>query len=503
MAPKPDVTPVVQSPEMGTALETRVDKLDQASADLYKMMNRMMESMNQTNQMARDNQTQLSHMMRVVFGGNGSREGTPTVEESPYLGKQGLTTASFTTPAEKSRTEGILPLPTLAIPFRSMESVPVVSKMESVAAKQENKGGSPTQRLDSPGRRVDLPIYDGQNPDDWVFRVEKCFVVNQTPEEEKMELALACMKGCAVTWLRIVQDREDLSTWKDFKEKLKKRFRPTRGGTVIGQMLRLKHTGTIEEYREQFEELSAEVPHVTNVVLEAMFLNGMRKTLQDQVVRYRPMGMDEIVDTAKLIEEQEMEKRSYSNQSFLRTNSAPTINSSNRPYNPSPKTGGELVPARRSFETPRENKGFGGNGDHKRSVINPCRHCGERYFSGHRCKSQQRFKCMEIEEEGSGELAERAGLTNEQNDKDEQEEGQELVQLSLCAMKGITDTRSMKMKGKVQESDVVVLIDSEATCNFISKEFVKRNGLKVTNTKRFGVCVGNGRLFMGKVSVKE
>lgn len=146
-----------------------MDKLDQASADLYKMMNQMLESMNQTNQMARDNQTQLSHMMRVMFGGNRSREGTPTVEESPYLGKQGLTTASFTTPAEKSRTEGILPLPTLAIP--------VVSKMESVAAKQENKGGSPTQRLDSPGRRVDLPIYDGQNPDDWVFRVEKCFLL--------------------------------------------------------------------------------------------------------------------------------------------------------------------------------------------------------------------------------------------------------------------------------------------------------------------------------------
>lgn len=37
------------------------------------------------------------------------------------------------------------------------------------------------------------------------------------------------------------------------------------------------------------------------------------------------------------------------------------------------------------------------NGPDNRSS-NPCKLCGEQYFTGHRCKSQQRFKCLELGE---------------------------------------------------------------------------------------------------------
>lgn len=101
--------------------------------------------------------------------------------------------------------------------------------------------------------------------------------MNHTPEEEQLELALASMAGCAVTWLRIIQDREDLCSWLDFKDKLWKRFRPTCGGSIIGQFLRLRQRGSVEEYRE---ELSAEVPHVTNDALEEMFLQGFEEVFK-------------------------------------------------------------------------------------------------------------------------------------------------------------------------------------------------------------------------------
>lgn len=94
---------------------------------------------------------------------------------------------------------------------------------------------------------------------------------------------------------------------------------------VIGQLLRLKQHGSVEEYMEQCEALTVEVPHVTTNVIEEMFLNGMKKSLKEQVVRYRPMGMDEIIDTAKLIEEQENEKLGEQSKPFHRTSSAPTL----------------------------------------------------------------------------------------------------------------------------------------------------------------------------------
>lgn len=132
-------------------------------------------------------------------------------------------------------------------------------------------------------------------------------------------LAYACLVGCAITWLRMNQDREAPLDGKDSKEKLNKKFKPTRGGTIIGQMLRLRHTGTISEYRERFEELSAEVPHIPNDVLEEMFLHGMRRSMRERVVRYRPVGMDEIVYLAKMIEEQENERNGFQSRSFQRT----------------------------------------------------------------------------------------------------------------------------------------------------------------------------------------
>lgn len=101
--------------------------------------------------------------------------------------------------------------------------------------------------------------------------------MNHTPEEEQLELALASVAGCAVTWLCIIQDREDLCSWLDFKDKLWKRFRPTCGGSIIGQFLRLRQRGSAVEYRE---ELSADVPHVTNDVLEEMFLQGFEEVFK-------------------------------------------------------------------------------------------------------------------------------------------------------------------------------------------------------------------------------
>lgn len=93
-------------------------------------------------------------------------------------------------------------------------------------------------------------------------------------------MAMACLVECVVTWLRLIQDRENPLDWRDFKMKLSRRFKPTRGGTILSQMLRLRQTETISEYREQFEELSAEVPHVTNDVFEEIFFTRNEAKLE-------------------------------------------------------------------------------------------------------------------------------------------------------------------------------------------------------------------------------
>lgn len=317
--------------------------------------------------------------------------------------------------------------------------------------------------------------------------MEKCFSVNQTEEDEKLSLAMASMVGGSVTWLRMIHDHEKPSDWGDFKNKLRRHFKATRGGTIVSQMLRLRQTGTVLEYREQFEELSAEVPHVPNDVLEEIFLHGMKRSLREQVVRLRPLGMDEIVEMAQIIEVQENERSSYQSRSFHRTNSAPTLHNHQR--SSSNSSGGkqsETTPARKSFDSQHDNKGC----EQKKTIHNPCRHCGERFFSGQKCKVFQKYKCLEIEEESERDEE----LDGGSEEEEEPQKQQELQVLSLMSMVGITTKKTLRIRGYIGDAEVVVLIDSGASCYFIATQLLQKLGLPVTPIQEFGVAIRDGRV---------
>ncbi|KAF7821859.1 Retrovirus-related Pol polyprotein [Senna tora] len=67
-----------------------------------------------------------------------------------------------------------------------------------------------------------------------------------------------------------------------------------------------------------------------------------------------------------------------------------------------------------------------------------------------------------------------------------------LMSLSLNSVVGITSGRTMKLMGRVRGKEVVIMIDSGATHNFISEELVKRMGLEVEKTKSYRVTLGDG-----------
>jgi len=79
----------------------------------------------------------------------------------------------------------------------------------------------------------------------------------------------------------------------------------------MDHLLNIRQTSTMDGYRGRFEELIVELPHVTADLLESAFLNGLRKSLKDQVVRCRPTNLTDIVEIARLIESQEKDNHNY------------------------------------------------------------------------------------------------------------------------------------------------------------------------------------------------
>ena len=51
-------------------------------------------------------------------------------------------------------------------------------------------------------RGLEMPIFEGENPDDWIFRAEQYFEVNQLSENEKVETVALCFKAGALVWFQ-------------------------------------------------------------------------------------------------------------------------------------------------------------------------------------------------------------------------------------------------------------------------------------------------------------
>lgn len=109
----------------------------------------------------------------------------------------------------------------------------------------------------------------------------------------------------------------------------------------------------------------------------------------------------------------------------------------------------------------------------------------EKYYVGHRCKVEAECEEQIIEVEAVENLN---------------------IELSINSFVGLTNLGTMKVKGKVKEEDVLVLIDYGATQNFISEKLVTDLNFPIKATinyvviLRFGIAI-KGKGVCGKIEV--
>lgn len=49
-------------------------------------------------------------------------------------------------------------------------------------------------------RKLDLPIFDGTNPDGWILSAERFFHFYRLGEEDQLEAAIVALDGDALLW---------------------------------------------------------------------------------------------------------------------------------------------------------------------------------------------------------------------------------------------------------------------------------------------------------------
>ena len=171
-----------------------------------------------------------------------------------------------------------------------------------------------------------MPIFCGENPEGWIFRAELFFEINRLTEAERMMAVGVSFEEEALAWFRWVDARTPLTNWNDLKRQLLSHFGSSRDGSLCERFLGIRQVGTVADYRKEYELMSATMTGLPDEVLESTFVKGLKPEIRAEVRVLKPMGLDQIMETAQLVEEKNMAIKSIKDPVALRVNRPSSFN---------------------------------------------------------------------------------------------------------------------------------------------------------------------------------
>ncbi|PKU80152.1 hypothetical protein MA16_Dca021327 [Dendrobium catenatum] len=186
----------------------------------------------------------------------------------------------------------------------------------------ETQSRTVTVRSDDIDRHLQLflrlkpPRFEGavepRAAEEWLRRLEKTFDGMQCPSDRKVPLAVFLLDGEAEHWwegqqaARFQGRLNSLITWEEFTEVFRDWFVPPSARQQMQEsFLRLvQGSKTVMQYEAEFTALARYAPQLVSTSAERCyrFLRGLRDTLRQPLIPFRITDFSELVERARLIE---------------------------------------------------------------------------------------------------------------------------------------------------------------------------------------------------------
>lgn len=98
-------------------------------------------------------------------------------------------------------------------------------------------------------------------------------------------------------------------SWRQFQEAVLRRFQPGVLKDPYGPLLKVKQTGPVMDYIEQFERILGPMKYVDKEIMKRIFVNGLKLELQVEVKSLELDAVAKIKDKALMLEERNKEWR--------------------------------------------------------------------------------------------------------------------------------------------------------------------------------------------------
>ncbi|XP_035546606.1 uncharacterized protein LOC118348648 [Juglans regia] len=292
--------------------------------------------------------------------------------------------------------------------------------------------------------KLEFPRFSGDDPTEWFNRVNQFFEFQNTPEAQRVSLASYHLEGEANQWWqwirRTLREEGRALSWANFENELWARFGPSECEDFDEALSRIRQVGSLRDYQREFERLGNRVHGWTQRALVGTFMGGLKMDISDGIRMFKPQTLKEAISLARMKDDQLARQRRFVRPAP--TTRAPlALPPTNRAAPPGPTAPGP------------------------------------------------RILMLENCEDNSNLLGDDGNV--EQPTEETHEEPPE-PEITLHALAGWTAPKTMRVAAKIGSHNIVVLIDSGSTHNFISERLANGLRLPVAPTETFNVRIANG-----------
>ncbi|XP_031478539.1 uncharacterized protein LOC116249553 [Nymphaea colorata] len=339
----------------------------------------------------------------------------------------------------------------------------------------------PRDEAPLPLPRMECPTFNGTKVRDWVCKVEKYFQCQRVAHEQKIDRAMMYFEDNALHWYQYTMRKTPNQGWDQFRAGLIERFERASQRDFNVQLNSLKQTGTVLEYQDQFERLSCLVEDWNEDALVGAFIAGLQPEIRLAVQTQESRDLRICMKVARDKEEKmELKRAIRKDAKGYDPHRARTLVHSKANFKKKATPPPQHPPRKVTYITKEERD--------RRFQQGLCYNCEEKWHKGHECKKKRLYAVLEDDEEPP---------TDDDSSEDEVPP-EVLVEAAIgeeTSCHSLTDpskAKAMRVRGYVNQTRLVVLLDSGATHNFMSLEVANKLGCRIEPQAPFTVMVGDG-----------
>ncbi|XP_073151826.1 uncharacterized protein [Henckelia pumila] len=376
-------------------------------------------------------------------------------------------------------------------------------KGESATGVGGNSKDDMVEEMKATLKKIELPMFEGEDPMGWLGKMEQYFEVHDTPRECWRKSSSNDMEGIEANPYELIASLQQ-------------------GEFPIGT------------YIEKFERLVAQVGDIHEDQCLGYFMSGLREEIRRRMIVHNPRMVDRAMMLARGLEMELYgavldrgkhgsgfgvgpERMSFSGLGWASQAQSHDIERS-KPY--SSFSGSSKAPSQGDVATRKpfvqtsmgggSRATYGGSGGTDRSGnMAGARHLKlvmagsfltRSFFIGVKRAFSLRVTIL-AEEEEEGTDGESVIGTGEEESPPLGEDGlwagtpkveYNTLEFTLYSITGIDQPQTLKMRARILGHEVVAMVDSGASHNFVSRELIAELGLEVDMGVHFAVCLGDG-----------